>query len=585
MITTSEMARVLQFNLIARFGSCWVSCPAPRWEPASIKKTGWAVMAASSAGFTGLATSSFLGLAAMNSFFYFTALSTPADPTTTLGLHEPFSSVRFTMPLCCVVMAHFPKAHYVFAVPVAVCLYSVLDKESFKHYRRHHENWVYCHERSACAERGAMKLGLTLPGFVERSKVIASLPSPSLLTLRPDATKVRGEYREILDLKTAGALPEDYDLVAITSLSAQIFEAYAIADFYRGKGVPVVMGGLHVTSLPDEAREHCTSVVVGEGEPSWPEVLDDFEHGRLKPFYVQSPRGQYDLREAPLPRFDLLDPEKYNRITVQTSRGCPHKCEFCASSILLTPRYKVKPVDKVIAEIQAIKRIWPKPFIEFADDNSFVHREHYKALLRELAREDLRWFTEADLSVAQDEELLGLMRDSGCQQVLIGLESPRRSSISGVETNSNWKARQLDRYREAIAKIQAHGITVNGCFILGLDGDTPEVFDEVLGFVRDSGLYEVQVTFLTAFPGTPLYARLKAEGRIIRDRAWDLCTLFDINIKPRDMSVAELQSGYLQLVKTLYSAQETTSRRRGFRTRLKKSLAASRAMEAEGVAA
>jgi radical SAM superfamily enzyme YgiQ (UPF0313 family) len=416
-----------------------------------------------------------------------------------------------------------------------------------------------------------MTLGLTLPGFVERSKVIASLPSLSLLTLAAlTPPKFAVEYHEILDLKTAGALPEDFNLVAITSLSAQIFEAYAVADFYRKKGVPVVMGGLHVTSLPEEAREHCTSVVVGEGEPAWPEVLDDFERGQLKPIYVQSPRGQYDFREAPVPRFDLLEPAKYNRITVQTSRGCPHKCDFCASSILLTPRYKLKPVGKVLAEIRAIKSIWPRPFIEFADDNSFVHHEHYKTLLRELAREDVRWFTEADLSVAQDDELLGLMRDSGCQQVLIGLETPRPASIQGIEMNSNWKARQQDRYKAAIAKIQSRGITVNGCFILGLDGDTPEVFDEVLGFVRDSGLYEVQVTFLTAFPGTPLYRRLKAEGRIIRDRAWELCTLFDINLIPKHMNVAELQSGYLQLVKSLYSADETTRRRRKFKVQLRR---------------
>jgi radical SAM superfamily enzyme YgiQ (UPF0313 family) len=266
----------------------------------------------------------------------------------------------------------------------------------------------------------------------------------------------------------------------------------------------------------------------------------------------------------------LLEPAKYNRITVQTSRGCPHKCDFCASSILLTPRYKLKPVGKVLAEIRAIKSIWPRPFIEFADDNSFVHREHYKTLLRGLAREDVRWFTEADLSVAQDDELLGLMRDSGCQQVLIGLETPRPASIQGIEMNSNWKARQQDRYKAAIAKIQSRGITVNGCFILGLDGDTPEVFDEVLGFVRDSGLYEVQVTFLTAFPGTPLYRRLKAEGRIIRDRAWELCTLFDINLIPKHMNVAELQSGYLQLVKSLYSADETTRRRRKFKVQLRR---------------
>src|SRR4029077_7081389 len=213
----------------------------------------------------------------------------------------------------------------------------------------------------------------------------------------------------------------------------------------------------------------------GEGEPQWPLVLNDFERGCLKPLYVQSPRGQFDLRDAPMPRFDLLDPNKYNRITVQTSRGCPHKCDFCASSILLTSRYKVKPVEKVIAEIREIKRIWPHPFIEFADDNSFVHREHYKRLLRELAHENVRWFTEADVRVAENDDLLGLMRDSGCQQVLIGLESPRRASLDGLELKTNWKARRQDAYRDAIVKIQSFGITVNGCFILGLDGDTPDV--------------------------------------------------------------------------------------------------------------
>jgi len=416
------------------------------------------------------------------------------------------------------------------------------------------------------------QLGLTLPGFVERNKIIASMPSLSLLTLAgltPDKFEV--EYREIADLKQCTALPEDYDLVAISSFSAQINEAYQLADHYRARRVPVVLGGLHVTSVPEEAKEHCTSVVVGEGEPLWPMILKDFERGNLKPYYAQSPRGSFDLREAPLPRFDLLDPDKYNRITVQTSRGCPHKCEFCASSILLTPRYKLKPVAKVIEEIHAIKRIWSRPFIEFADDNSFVNYTHYKELLRALVRENLRWFTEADLNVARDDELLGLMRDSGCQQILIGLESPRKVSLDGVELNANWKMRQQERYKEAIAKIQSFGITVNGCFILGLDGDTPEVFDDVLAFVRESGLYEVQVTFLTAFPGTPLYHRLKAEGRIIRDKAWELCTLFDINLRPKDMSIDQLQQGFLRLVKTLYSAEETQTRRRRFKARLKTS--------------
>jgi radical SAM superfamily enzyme YgiQ (UPF0313 family) len=416
------------------------------------------------------------------------------------------------------------------------------------------------------------KLGLTLPGFVDRNRIIASLPSLGLLTLAgltPDKFEI--EYHEIADLKKLPELPTHFDLVAISTFTAQLKEAYRVADYYRANGVAVVMGGITVSSLPEDAREHCTSVVIGEGETLWPEVLRDLENGCIKPFYAQSPPGQFDLRDAPMPRFDLLDPAKYNRLTVQTSRGCPHRCEFCASSILLTPRYKVKPVEKVIAEIRAIKKIWARPFIEFADDNSFVHREHYKKLLRELARENVRWFTEADVRVAEDDALLGLMRDSGCQQVLIGLESPGGNSLDGLELKNNWKARQQDFYKAAIAKIQSYGITVNGCFILGLDSHTPAVFDDVFRFVRESGLYEVQVTFMTAFPGTPLYHRLRQEGRIIQDNAWELCTLFDINFQPKQMSIAELQAGFLDLVKRLYSADETAERRARFKRMLKTS--------------
>lgn len=434
------------------------------------------------------------------------------------------------------------------------------------------------------------RLGLTLPGFVDRNKIIASLPSLGLLTLAgltPDRFEVT--YHEIADLRQVRSsaftrtgppeggtpsaapldLPTNLDLVAISTFTAQFYEACDVADFYRAAGIPVVMGGITVSSLREQAKTHCTSVVIGEGELLWPEVLADFERGDLKPFY--STQREFNLANAPMPRFDLLAPSKYNRLTVQTSRGCPHKCEFCASSILLTPRYKVKPVEKVVAEIREIKKIWSKPFIEFADDNSFVHREHYKKLLRELAKENLRWFTEADVNVAQDDELLGLMRDSGCQQVLIGLESPRRDNLNGIELKNNWKARRHDDYRTAITKIQSYGITVNGCFILGLDADTPAVFDDVLDFVCDSGLYEVQVTFQTAFPGTPLYARLKREGRILRDNAWELCTLFDINYQPKNMSVAELQVGFLKLAKQLYSADETLERRAKFKRGLKTS--------------
>jgi radical SAM superfamily enzyme YgiQ (UPF0313 family) len=414
------------------------------------------------------------------------------------------------------------------------------------------------------------ELGLTLPGFVDRNRIIASMPSLSLLTLAgmtPRCHQV--DYHEIADLKSLPELPTDFDLVAISTFSAQAYEAYEVAQHYSKLGIPVLMGGLHVTSVPNEASRFGAFPVVGEGEPLWPQILADAAAGELQPIYRNS--VDFDLRDAPMPRFELLDPSKYNRITVQTSRGCPHKCEFCASSILLTKKYKLKPVEKVLAEIHAIKEIWPKPFIEFADDNTFVHPTHYKELLRRLIPEDLRWFTETDINIANDDEMLGLLRDAGCQQILIGLESPRSASLHGIEGVSDWKMRQLDKYKSAIAKIQSYGITVNGCFILGLDGDTPEIFDNVLDFVRDSGLYEVQVTFMTAFPNTPLYHRLKKEDRIVRDSAWELCTLFDINFQPKQMSVAELQAGFLKLVKVLYSAEETTVRRRAFKNRLKSS--------------
>jgi len=416
------------------------------------------------------------------------------------------------------------------------------------------------------------KLGLTLPGFVERNKIIASLPSLSLLTLAAlTPTSHEVEYREIADLRLEPELPTNYDLVAISTFSAQVGEAYEVADRYRAMRIPVVMGGLHVSAEPKEAMEHCAAIAIGEGEPLWPQIVADAEKGALQPLYRQPVSGSYDLGDAPIPRFDLLDPDKYNRLTVQTSRGCPHKCDFCASSILLTRSYKLKPVPNIIAEIRAIKRVWDRPFIEFADDNSFINRKHSRELLTELAKENVRWFTEADVSIANDGAMLALMRDSGCQQVLIGLESPRAASLNGIELNANWKLKQRDRYLSAIEKIQSYGITVNGCFILGLDGDSPDVFDEVWKFIQDSGLYEVQLTYLTPFPGTPLYDRLRREGRIIRDRAWELCTLFDINFVPQNMTVDELQSGALELGRLVYSEGVTRERRGRFRRMLRTS--------------
>lgn len=417
-----------------------------------------------------------------------------------------------------------------------------------------------------------LHLGLTLPGFVERSKTIASLPSLGLLTLAgmtPPEHEVA--YIEISDIREMATLPIGFDLVAISSFSAQINEAYELADRYREVGIRTVIGGLHVSMLPDEAAQHCDAVLIGEGEPAWLEVLEDAANGVLKRRYGSLDSG-FDLADAPMPAFQLLDISKYNRLTVQTSRGCPHRCEFCASSILLTRHYKQKPMEKVLAEIDCIQSLWKRPFIEFADDNSFVHHRYWKELLPNLLGRKLRWFAETDIGIADDEELLDLMRESGCAQVLIGLESPIDEGLHGLEMKNDWKLRKLPRYREAIHKIQSRGITVNGCFIIGLDGHTPQIFDDVFNFVQETELYEVQITLLTPFPGTPLYARLEHEDRLLEPGNWKKCTLFDLNYRPANMTVEELHSGFLDLVQRLYSDEFTAWRRSTFRKRYKESL-------------
>ncbi len=409
-----------------------------------------------------------------------------------------------------------------------------------------------------------LELGLTLPGFVQRSKVIASLPSLSLLTLAGmTPPEIRVSYLEVPDLGAVDHLPGEFDVVAIASFTAQIKDAYALADRYRAAGTRVLLGGLHVTAMPEEAQQHADAIVLGEAEPMWLRVLHDLQHNNLQPRY--DARGQsFDLANAPMPHFELLDIDRYNRLTVQTQRGCPFSCEFCASSIRLSPKFKVKPVEKVIAEIRRIKELWRRPFIELADDNTFANKRHARALVRAIAGEDIRWFTETDISVADDPELLALLRDSGCAQVLIGFEHPSRRAVEGVELKANWKARQVDRYREAIERIQRHGITVNGCFVLGLDGTDETSFQEVLEFVDQSGLYEVQATLQTPFPGTPLYTRLFDEGRLPAPEAWECCTLFDLTFRPNGMSSQVLEAGFHRLIGELYRSDRVKARRRRF---------------------
>jgi len=408
------------------------------------------------------------------------------------------------------------------------------------------------------------KLGVTLPGFVNRGLVIASLPSLGLLTvaaLTPPDVEV--EYIEYDEVPTDDSDLTRFDLVGLSSFTARIDATYALADRYRALGVPVVLGGLHVSLMPDEAQAHADAIVLDGAEGAWPELVEDFKAGRMKRRYQGLRKDVFKPDNYAKPRFDFLAERPYNRVTVQTSRGCPINCEFCAASLRITSSFQQKPVPLVIDELRSATEAFEQPFVEFADDNTFVNKKWGKALLREMAPLNLRWFTETDISVADDPELVDLMADAGCKQVLIGLESPNQGGLMAIDPH-NWKAKRYDRYLSAISRLQAAGITVNGTFVLGLDTHTTEIFDELYDFIRASNLLEVQLTVQTPFPGTPLYHRLKREGRLLQDRFWDKCTLFDVNFRPAQMSVEDLEDGFACLATKVYSDAEFNRRKRHY---------------------
>ncbi len=415
-----------------------------------------------------------------------------------------------------------------------------------------------------------LKTGLTLPGFVDRSRVIASLPSLGLLTLAahtPENWEVI--YRELdaySDDDIVEILGEEPNIIAFSALTSRINETYELAARFRKQDITVVMGGLHVSALPDEAKAHADAVVQGECEMLWEALLKDYETNTLKALYSSfiEPEMAFHLEDSKVPAYDLLDISKYNRLTIQTTRGCPHDCHFCAASRCISD-YKKKPVKLIKKELDKIFEIWDDPFIELADDNTFVDKEWSKDLLRLFADYKMKWFTETDISIAYDDELLELLAKSNCMQVLIGLESVNFDSIKGLD--GGWKSKQFKNYSEAIDKIQSYGITVNGCFVLGFDSDTKETFRETEKFIKESNLSDVQITILTAFPCTDLYNQLKKEDRLLSDY-WDKCTLFDVTYKPKNFSVEELEDEFQNLMTKVYSDEMVKRRKEIFKRTL-----------------
>jgi len=391
-------------------------------------------------------------------------------------------------------------------------------------------------------------LGLTMPSLRKRAAALAALPALGLLTLA-GMTPEPWTCSYVEAPSSSDGLVQDIvsrapTLVAVSALTASIEQAYALCALLRAQGLRTVIGGLHVTSCPDEAERHSDAVVIGEGEPVWHEVLADAQAQRLKPRY--GPSAPFDLARSPLPRLDLLGPGARRRFTLQTERGCPLACEFCGASRLLGP-FREKPLDLIERELDVICTRTARPVIELADDNTFAGGRDRWDLLDALGKRGVRWFTEADWRIGEDLDTVKKLADAGCVQILMGVESPFIAP-----TGMGPKRADVNLVLDSIEEIQDAGVSVNACFIAGMDGETPQSLEKLTRFILACPAADVQVTLQTPFPGTPLRRRLEREHRLLA-RSWDSYTLFDVTFVPSAMSPRELEQGFEGLVESVYS--------------------------------
>lgn len=384
------------------------------------------------------------------------------------------------------------------------------------------------------------------------------LPSLSLLTIAacspPDMeVKLIDERIENIDFD------EHFDIVGISIMTEQAIRGYEISSEFRKKGVFSVIGGIHASTLPKEAKEYCDSVVVGEGEPVWPLLLRDFRKGSVRKFYYN--QAPCDLTKSPVPRYDLVDSEIFTLIPAQTTRGCPFACSFCSVTEVYGSEFRNKTKKQVITEIIAIQEKAKNRRIIFNDDNAFVNRKKSYALLNSLIPFRIKYFTQADISIAEDKRLLDLMHKSGCVMVFIGFESLVPDSLSSIQS-SKWKYKRLNTYSEACDKIQSHGIQVLGSFIVGFDSDDKSVFERLIEFTLKNKILG-QYHLLTPFPGTKIRNSLIKSNRLsAAHKKWDLFSCFDVVFPPMNMSKRDIESGLLRVYETVYSREAHLKRSR-----------------------
>ena len=333
------------------------------------------------------------------------------------------------------------------------------------------------------------------------------------------------------------------DLVAITFHTPSAPHAYGAATRFRQRGVKVVLGGPHVTLLPEEAQQHADVIFIGEAEAHWPRFLAEFETGHYSERYRCAEPPALD--QAPASRHDLFHRRDHTAGALFASRGCLYRCDFCVIAVMYGCHPRRRPVEAVAQEYASFRG----KVVILWDDNIAGDLPYAKALFRALAPHRKWWSAQATVHAAKDDEFLHLAAASGCKQLFIGLESVSQASVNEVSKGFN----RVDEYARAIERIHAHGIAVQAGIVFGFDHDTEAVFDETLALLETSGVQNATFNILTPFPGTRLYERLETEGRILT-RDWSKYNgRSDVVFKPRLMSPEALLDGYRYANERFYS--------------------------------
>jgi len=373
-----------------------------------------------------------------------------------------------------------------------------------------------------------------------------TLPHIAAITPKEHSVEIINENYDDIDFD------QDVDLVGITCLTMMAHRVYEIADEFRRRGKTVVLGGYHPSALPDEAKQHADSVVIGEAENIWSHLLKDLEKGKLKPFYKSE--EEVDMSSIPPIRRDLI---KYMPLAggVQSTRGCPHRCEFCAITSFYNHGMKHRPLKNVVEEIKQM----PNKLFILHDPSLTANPKYARELFKELIRQKIHkgWLAcgNANVLARADDEFLSLARKSGCVEWFVGFESVNQEALNGINKSCN----KVKDFRKMIKRVHDYGMTIQGGIIFGFDEDTPDTFDTTLKTIDDWELDILEAYILTPLPGTPLFDRLEKEGRILT-KDWTKYNLVNAVFEPKNMTVDELHEGARYVAKEFYTLPRTLKR-------------------------